>query len=113
MTKFFSGPAHGQVLSLASAPRLLRVTRTADGKIDALNAPDDSPRQDETITVYRLKEQNGGCFIDGRDPKTGKRFGRFETMAQYVLHDTQPADEVMRDNVKWRQWCTENEGGKE
>ncbi len=96
MTKFFSGPAHNQILSLSNSPPFLRVTKDTAGKIDALDQVDDTPRADEQITVYRLKGRSGGCFIDGRD-KNGKRYGRFEEIAEYVLYGVQPLDSIARD----------------
>lgn len=108
-TKFTGGPADGKRLSLSRAPYFLRVAECR-GEIDALDKLDDKPTAAENLWVYVLNKNSGGAFIDGHDPKTGKRWGRFETMAEYVLWNTQPSDETMRDSIAWQQWCQSQPG---
>lgn len=107
MTTFIDGMAKNTILSLQRAPVFLRVTmRFEQGKpvFDALDQLDDTPTPEETLFAYQVSGAVGGAFIDGRDAKTGKRFGRYEPIATYRLHHTQPADEIMRDNKKWGDW---------
>lgn len=104
MTIFRLGPADGSRLSLSRAPYFLRIVEDAHGKIDALDQLDDEPFDGDKISVYVLHCNRGGAFVDGRD-KTGKRFGRFEVMADYVLYCNQPQDSEIRDNAKWQSWC--------
>lgn len=108
MTKFIGGIADGKVLSLGRAPRFLRVTRDEKtGKIDALDQRDDEPFDEEAIFVYQCKSTCGGAFVDGRNPKTGKRVGGYQVIATYEIYAEQPVDKVARDNGAWQQWCEE------
>lgn len=122
MTRFEDGPCKRAILHLQRTPIMLRVTmvfhhgngeRTGFGEwdgqptFDALDQLDDVPKPEEKIFVYRLKDHSGVRFVDGRDKKTGKRWGRSERIATYALYPTQPGDEILRDTAKWQQWCTE------
>lgn len=106
VTKFLDGPAQGKHLSLSCAPELLRVVQnTRTNEFDALDKKSDEPTSYETVFVYKLKESNGGCFVDGRDPKTGKRFLHFSTFASYELYEDQPPKSVTDDNQLWASYC--------
>lgn len=111
MTKFIGGFADGKVLGLGRAPHFLRVTQTADGKVDGLDCLEDEVFPEESVLVYVLASNDGGAFVDGRDPKTGKRFGKFMVAATYELSQVQPSDEIVRDNSAWRKWCREQTVG--
>lgn len=106
-TTFADGPAKGQRLSLQRSPILLRVVNVGD-HWDALDQLDDQASSNETITVYVLAAAPGVCFIDGRDPKTGRRFGERRSMGTYKLLPEQPEDAILRDNALWREWCRVN-----
>jgi hypothetical protein len=106
VTRFEDGPAQNTALSLRRAPYYLRVVMK-DGKFDALDQLEDTPAADEQITVYFLKSNDGFVHVDGRDPKTGKRFGRTETMATYKLCPVQPDDATVRSTMLWQAWCQE------
>jgi hypothetical protein len=108
MTHFEDGPAKGQILTLGRSPVFLRVVEK-DGTWDALDQVDDKPAVGERVHVYRLHGSTGTAFIDGRDPRTGRRFGRAVSIANYRLHTNQPGDEVTRSVSNWRAWC-EQEG---
>lgn len=104
MITFVDGPAAGVKLSLARLPHFLRVT--FDGKkYDALDQPDDKPTANERLYVYAFNSHEGAAFIDGRDPKTGKRFGRVEHVASYRFHSIQPPDSEIRSAQSWSDWC--------
>jgi hypothetical protein len=105
MIRFIDGPANGVGLSLQRMVMFLRVVRDSKGKWDALDQPDDRPAADETIYVYRHDKTTGSAFVDGRDPKTGKRWGRVENIATYRFHDVQPTDAEMRGQAAWETWC--------
>lgn len=105
MTNFMDGPAKGVRLSLAYAPLFLRVVKSADGAWDALDLPSDVPEPDEIVYVYKRCSDPATCFVDGRDPKTGKRFGRRLSAANYVvLVESEPSLEVKRNAEKWQAW---------
>ena len=107
MSRFLDGPAEGAQLSLSRSPIFLRAVRAPGKGWDALDQLEDSPRPDEEIFVYRRVSEPVICHTDGRDPKTGKRFGRWMSFADYVLHDAQPDDRVARDRLAWQEWCQE------
>ena len=107
MSNFLNGPAAGNTLSLGRSPYFLRAVRDTGGKWDALDQLDDVPAANEEIFVYRLASEPMVAHIDGRDPKTGKRFGRWMSIADYVLHDVQPDDHSARNKAAWQQWCAD------
>lgn len=89
---FLDGPAEGVKLSLQRLVLFLRVVRSESGSWDALDLLEDQAEPGETIFVYRHNGTEGSAFVDGRDPKTGKRWGRVEHIASYRLHSVQPPD---------------------
>ncbi len=105
MTTFQDGPAKDTVLVLGRAPLYLRVVKDGD-KIDALDKLDDRPEANETIHVYKRVGEPGMAHMDGRDPKTGKRFGRTCVIARYAIC-AGPGDGVCRNNSQWQAWCVE------
>ncbi len=107
MITFLDGPAAGQRLTLRRAPMFLRVVCDAKGKWDALDQLDDKPAKDEAIHVYRVDQIEGGAFVDGRDPKTGKRWGCYMQMGTYKHWPEQPDDATLRDKAKWQAWVAE------
>jgi hypothetical protein len=104
MTRFLDGPAAGQVLLLARAPLLLRVVKAAGGPFDALDRPDDEPRDHESITVYRRVGEAGWAMLDGRH-RDGRRWGGRCAVAAYRVLTVQPGDGHTRTNDAWRAWC--------
>lgn len=108
MTEFINGPAVGQTLTLTRSPYFLRVVQDGAGKWDALDQLDDHPAADETIHVYHLTSEPMTAHVDGRDPVTGKRFGRWMQFAKYAIHPKQPDDKTARDNTRWREWAAKN-----
>ncbi len=103
MTTFEDGPAKDKILSLARAPVFLRVTEK-DGKFDALDQVEDTPRPGEFMHVYKLVSYDGGAFVDGRDKKTGKRTGGYMVIARYKLYSEQPSQDTLGDTKKWQEW---------
>lgn len=100
MTAFLDGPAKGQNLLLKNAPLFLRVVE-AFGKWDALDAPGDRPSPNETLYAYRLKERLGNVHLN-----CGRRGGSgFYTTASYEVCLDQPAQEQMRSESGWSEWC--------
>jgi hypothetical protein len=75
-----------------------------DGKWDALDQLDDTPAEDETIYVYRNTVDHGTVHYSCRD-KNGRRFCRWEQVAYYRLHESQPDDATARDNSRWAEWA--------
>lgn len=116
MTRFENGPAHKKFVSIQRLPLFLRVTIDSDGKVDALDQLEDTPRDDEKVYVYRKAPgTEASCFVTGRDPKTGKRWGRQERGATYRFVKSQPSDATLRDKTAWGDWCqrtfaAENDG---
>jgi len=99
LTTFLDGPAEGKTLMLRSAVVFLRVTEVK-GDFDALDQPDDTPDPNETLYAYQIAAHHGNCHIrSGTKGASG-----FYAIASYRLCPEQPTDEIMRDNVAWRQW---------
>lgn len=103
MTTFQDGPAKGEVLSLHRSPMFLRVVECL-GVWDALDQLEDAPRREETIYAYRLANEPSRMFV--RMARGCQSVPR----AEYRLCEHQPADEVMRDRDKWREWCKRQTG---
>jgi hypothetical protein len=112
MSHFKDGPADGKTLSLSNAPLFLRVVIDEKSNVDALDGPGDSPRPGETVHVYRRVGDVTTGFIDGRDPKTGKRFGRRFAAANYVHFTGCTLDrDGLSDSKKWEEWMIREIGG--
>lgn len=105
MTRFVSGPATGIVLDLRRSPLFLRVVQSPDGSWDALDQPDDSPGDTESITVYHRTEKPAWIHVYFSDG--GVRKGRWIVSVRYEVHEVQPADGVLRDRTAWRSFCIE------
>ena len=101
MVSLVDGPAADETLALRRAPRLLRVVRSRNGKWDALDQLDDEPKPTETIFVYeRMNIPRMGHMCMSPRSQSG-----WYAIANYRLFQDQPADEIMRDTQKWREWC--------
>lgn len=106
MIRLLDGPAAGQTLMLKRAPRFLRVVRGPSGKWDALDQLDDTPNDDETITVYaRGAEKPGVVHLN-----MGRLGGGFYVLAYYRHHPAQPAEWQMRETSAWQAWCRDQSG---
>lgn len=103
MSKFHQGPADGQSLMLARAPRFLRVVVGPNNKIDALDQLTDTPAETEEIHVYEIQTEPVAAFIDGTG-KDGRRFGRAVQIADYAWLPEQPADHEVRTTEAWQAW---------
>lgn len=104
MITFVDGPAKGQRLELSRTPIMLRVTRSESGEWDALDQPDDEPRDDEYIFLYRMHTSFGSYHVRMSDGTGGWR-----GQASYQLHQEQPPDDVLRERDKWNAWCEARE----
>ena len=105
MVTFIDGPATGVVLELRRAPVFLRVVRSREtGNWDALDKIGDAPAIHEDVYVYRRHGEVGTVHLDGRDRRTGKRFAKWLSVAEYRLA-TQPEDATLRDITRWREWA--------
>lgn len=91
-------------LSLERAPLYLRfVIRGSDWKtLDALDQPDDSPRDGEAIYAA-VKVDVSRVHIDR--VCNGRRVGEWRTMAVYELLPDQPPQSVMADWSRWQKFC--------
>lgn len=107
MVSFENGPAAGKVLTLRRAPLFLRVTQAATGVFDALDLVHDQPAAAEAIFVYRRLGAAGSVHLDGRNAKTGRRFGEWFAIADYRFSVRQPEDGVLRDTTLWQAWCAD------
>ena len=103
MTRFLDGPAEGQTLGLARAPKLLRVVQDGRKKWDALDRIEDVPRPEETVTVYVRVTEPFMVHVDMRDRK---KSGWYQG-ADYRVAKAQPSVEIARDTKKWQAWCLE------
>ena len=101
---FRDGPASGTILQLQRTPVLLRAVQDENGEWDALDQLDDVAKPTEKIVVYALLRQPTRAFVDGM--RGGKRCGWQTSIAEYNVAPMQPDDATMRDNAKWREWCS-------
>jgi hypothetical protein len=106
MIKILDGPAAGQTLWLRRAPLYLRVVNLA-GEIDALDQLDDEPRDDEVVYAYRAKGGKTSWVHLHVRGKHAKSRGGFWGSAEYELCPDQPAQEILRDTERWREWAAE------
>jgi hypothetical protein len=107
MSIFKGGMADGVSLSLRRAPIMLRVTKDKAGNFDALDQVEDVARPGETIALYRLATAPTRGFLCCRS-RGKKNSGYFES-GEYELIDNQPADEILRDNQRYAEWCDANQ----
>lgn len=105
MVSCADGPARGERLRIKRAPILLRVVHSHARGWDALDEIGDTPTPDETIYVYVLQGEPSVCFVDGRDPKTGRRCGEMRRVGTYAVAAEQPDGSTLRDTAAWRSWC--------
>lgn len=107
---FVDGPAAGIQIPLRRRPILLRIVHSPAAGWDGLDQLDDSPAPEERVFLYWRKQEGQWCHVDGRDAKTGKRFGRTEWIVDFFHVSDGPTEEILRDNGKYRDWCEENKG---
>ena len=100
MTTFTDGPAKGQCLMLNRAAMFLRVVKTPDGKVDALDQPYDEPADKEELFAYTANERPRICHINA-----GRGRGGFFPIISYRLCAEQPSQEIMRNARAWGNWC--------
>jgi hypothetical protein len=103
---FNGGPANGQAMTLARAPRLLRVTVAITDKgpkFDALDQPGDIVFGDEEVYVYARKGETHQVHI------RAQRGSGWHTLATYSYLDPQPQGVDLRSNEAWRAWCLKND----
>jgi hypothetical protein len=106
--RFEDGPAAGKALSLIRVPYFLRVVIDGQGEVDALDQLIDEVRPDETGYVYYLVDRDYSAIVCSRGAGGGCRADHGAT---YRLYESQPPDEVLRDNERWQAWACE-EGPK-
>lgn len=100
MIQFHDGPAKGTTLWLSRAPLLLRVVVDQfDGKVDALDQPDDEPQLTELVHVYRRVRYDGAMFVCGR----GSGSGKYHHATYAHLPDVD--GEQLRDRDAWVTWA--------
>lgn len=110
MLKFLDGPAAatGNGLLVRRGPLYLRVVRSLGGSWDALDQLDDEPEPHEAVFAYRQVACRGHVHI-----RRARGPGGFYMMADYALVEPQPADDILRDTGKWRQWCLAQQAAHE
>jgi hypothetical protein len=88
---FDDGPAKGKGLELARQPLFLRVEIGTDGRVDALDQPEDLPELGATLYVYERNPGVAGHILMSR-PRRGM------WMYRYHLSDAvEPTDD-------WTEW---------
>ncbi len=90
---FLDGPAAGEVLHLARAPRFLRITQNGPC-FRALDGAGDEPEETELIYVYQ---------IEGRPTECRRR----ACQSSYHFFPEQPTDSRIRLTHAWRGWVGE------
>lgn len=106
MATFLDGPAAGVHLILHRAPIMLRVVGTRGGKWDALDQPDDKPELSEQVYLYQQIGVPFRFHLSCRGK--GKSASGWYQDGYYLHLPTPPADEYLRDNALWAQWCDLN-----
>jgi hypothetical protein len=104
MVTFRDGPAKGQTLMLRRAPVLLRAVVTPAGEWNALDLLEDTPAEDEAVTVYVRATPATAVHLLVRG-RGGRREGGWYQSAEYRIFEEQPAPVITRDNTMWREWC--------
>lgn len=90
---FEDGPAKGASLTLRRTPIYLRVVKELDGRIDALDQPDDTLNLGDVIFIYKkVPGAAGHVCTRGR--------GCFHTFTYRLTDEIDP--EGMEDWEKWR-----------
>lgn len=91
-------------LSLARTPLYLRFVMQGSKweTLDALDQPEDVATEAEKLYAA-IKVDSSNVHVDGI--RNGKRFGEWHKTATYKLVDDQPSQEMMRDYVRWCEWC--------
>lgn len=103
------GFADRQTLHLRRAPKLLRVVVNDVGNWDALDQFDDTPAADETIFVYvRDAKPESRGMVDYCGKNGRRQGGMFVAWDYRALNEPPPDESVLRDTVKWREWCRAN-----
>ena len=72
--------------------------------VDALDRLEDRPEASEQLVAYRLAGPVGSVHVQYSNPMDSPGGGWYKT-ATYAIVDPQPADEVMRDADRWREWA--------
>ncbi|MEM8783882.1 MAG: hypothetical protein AAGE65_13640 [Planctomycetota bacterium] len=101
---FCDGPARGVRLDLARCPILLRVVFSdrRSEPWDALDRSQDTPRNCETIHLYRRCAPVTTMHVSAR-PRSAS--GWFKCAAYRVYSGAWPSDATMRDTHRWQEWC--------
>ncbi len=111
MTRFVDGPARGITLLLTSSPLFIRAVRDRHNVLDnhdgwsALLFKAAEPKRTESVYAYRLVACRGTIQVrrTGRPDDSTVAY----TVADYSLVEDQPDDAVMRDWLRWSEWCAE------
>lgn len=102
MLTLLDGPAKGKTLDCKRGPMFLRVVIADDGTVDALDQLEDTPEDNETVYVYFTENTTRAhLLVRGKN----RHRGGFRDIADYKLYETQPDDEVLRDNSRWQEWA--------
>jgi hypothetical protein len=107
LVKFLDGPAGGKALMLRRTPIYLRVVQSR-GEFDALDQLTDTPAKDETITVYKRRDDlpmRKYHILCRRRRNGGTPSGWYFEASYSVLAD-QPEDSEVRSNEAWQAWAT-------
>jgi hypothetical protein len=111
MTSFIDGPCKGQSMLIKRSPLYMRVTmRNHLGKvqIDALDQLNDTPMPSEVCFAYRIapdEEQMSFGSVHIKCSGSAKSASGFYKVVSYAFVKEQPAQDVMRNNELWRNWC--------
>lgn len=105
ITRILDGPAVGQEFVLRRAPVMLRVVHGPRGW-DALDQPEDSPADNETVYVYRMEGEATVIHVSIRG--AGRKNAGYYASGHYRLLNEQPHPMHTRTNAAWAAWCELN-----
>lgn len=99
MLTLVDGPCKGTYMC-KRAPLYLRAVKDKDGKTDALDQIEDTPRETEKVYIYQLEGQAGTVHLNFGGGKGG-------WYALGTYHHLPDVDgEAIRDNAAWQAWAT-------
>jgi hypothetical protein len=104
--RLLDGPCQGNYL-VKRAPVYLRAVKDKSGETDVLDQLEDTPKDTETVYVYKLVDGTPGTIH-----LYGKNISGWFAIADY-RYMSEVDGETLRDTVVWREWAIKQLTGVE